>query len=258
MSPEMATPQDLETVHGLRAGLALIDARPQDILRIAFSRASAREVEPVTRVLRNKGVPCGLLPDDELDRLAKVQQHEGLYIETRPRTWHTPEALAEYLVKVQGVAIALDRVKNPYNVGAILRSAAFFGVEGMFLGVPALHAGLDAQAVRVAEGGAEHVMLARTPRLADSLAELRKKGVLVVGADGQARTDAMEFRFSRPAVLVMGHEREGLHDRVRAQCDAVVAIRGSGKVDSLNVAVAAGVLIGKLASAPAKATQRRP
>jgi tRNA G18 (ribose-2'-O)-methylase SpoU len=70
--------------------------------------------------------------------------------------------------------------------------------------------------------------------------------VRIVGADGQATTSARGFAFGRPAILVVGNEREGLGDRVRAQCDAVVAVRGSGAVESLNVAVAAGVLVAEM------------
>jgi tRNA G18 (ribose-2'-O)-methylase SpoU len=98
----------------------------------------------------------------------------------------------------------------------------------------------------VAEGGAEHLCLSRTTDLADTLRRLRARGVKVIGADGAAEASALGFAFSRPAVLVFGHEREGMGPRVRAQCDAVVAIRGTGAVESLNVAVAAGVMIAEL------------
>jgi len=142
--------------------------------------------------------------------------------------------------------MALDRVRNPYNVGAILRSAAFFGVAGVLLGAPAPHPGLATTAVRVAEGGVERLAMARTTDLAQTLAAMRARGIHVFGADGHAPTSALGFAFARPALLVVGHEREGLGDRIRAQCDALVAIPGGGGVDSLNVAVATGVLLAEL------------
>jgi tRNA G18 (ribose-2'-O)-methylase SpoU len=104
--------------------------------------------------------------------------------------------------------------------------------------------------VRVAEGGVEHLQLARTTDLADTLGRLRARGVRVVGADGQATSAAAGFTYGRPAVLVLGNEREGLGERVRAQCDAVVAVRGAGRVESLNVAVAAGVLMAEMTRRP--------
>ena len=140
----------------------------------------------------------------------------------------------------------MDRVRNPYNVGAVVRTAAFFGVEAVLVGASAPHPGLAPLALRVAEGGAEHVALARTTDLADTLARLRARGALVVGADGHAERAYHEHVFDRPAVLVLGHEREGLSPRIRGQCDAVVAIPGGGAVESLNVAVAAGILIGEM------------
>jgi RNA methyltransferase, TrmH family len=146
-----------------------------------------------------------------------------------------------------GAAIALDRVRNPQNIGAILRSAAFFGLEGAILGAPAPHSGLAPMAVRIAEGGAEHLSVARTTDLSDTLSRFRTRGIRVIGADQHGESSAFEFVFRRPAVLVLGNEREGLADGVRASCEALVAIRGSGAVESLNVAVAAGVLIAQLA-----------
>ncbi len=182
----------------------------------------------------------------ELDRIAESTHHEGLCVAVRPRRWLSTTELADVLVREKGTALALDRVRNPYNIGAILRSAAFFGVDAVLLGTPAPHPGLAPTAVRVAEGGAEHVPLARTTDLADTLARLRTRGVRVVGADGSATTGAAGFGFGRPTILVVGNEREGLGERVRAQCDAVVAVRGAGSVESLNVAVAAGVLIAEM------------
>jgi len=155
--------------------------------------------------------------------------------------------LAERLTSKSGGAIALDRVRNPYNIGAIVRTAAFFGVDAVVLGAPAPHPGLDPVAIRVAEGGAEQLLFSRTTDLAETLSRLRSKGVRVIGADGHSDRDAFAEPFGRPAVLVMGNEREGLGPRIRAQCDAIVRIRGTGAIESLNVGVAAGILIAHLA-----------
>jgi TrmH RNA methyltransferase len=206
------------------------------------------EVAELARWAASKRLDCKEASEGELDRIAESSHHEGLCVLARPRPWLPSGELAEVLARTRGFAVALDRVRNPYNVGAILRSAAFFGVDAALLGAPAPHPGLHPTAVRVAEGGVEHVPMARTTDLADTLARLRARGVRVVGADGHATTDARGFAFGRPALLVVGNEREGLGDRVRAQCDAVVAVRGSGAVESLNVAVAAGVLIAEIAA----------
>jgi TrmH RNA methyltransferase len=235
-----------ETIVGLRAGLAVFGRRPDDILRVGYGRATRGEVEPLLHWALARKVPCGELSDGELARIAASEPHEGLCVLARERRWATAQELGDALVKKGGTAVALDRVRNPYNIGAILRSAAFFGIDAILLGTPAPHPGLPPTAVRVAEGGAEQVLVARTTDLADTLARLRARKVRVVGADGHADRSALGFPFARPTVLVLGNEREGLGDRVRAQCDAIVAIPGSGAVESLNVAVAAGVLISEV------------
>lgn len=245
--PREAPPRPTgETIAGLRAGLAVFAKRPEDILRVGYGRSARGEVEALVRWALGRRIPCGELPDGELARIADGEPHEGLCVLAKERRWSSAPELGDALVRSGGTAIALDRVRNPYNIGAILRSAAFFGVDAALLGTPAPHPGLPPTAVRVAEGGAEHVLLARTTDLADTLGRLRAKKIRVVGADGQADRSALGYPFARPTILVLGNEREGLGERVRAQCDAIVAIPGSGAVESLNVAVAAGVLFAEL------------
>jgi tRNA G18 (ribose-2'-O)-methylase SpoU len=110
-------------------------------------------------------------------------------------------------------------------------------------------------AVRVAEGGAEHVVLARTTDLAATLGILKEKRVTVVGTDGRARASVFHFEFGRPAIVVLGHEREGLGERIRTHCDAVVRIPGTGAMESLNVGVAAGILIAEMLERRATASR---
>ena len=235
-------------IYGLRAGLAVCAARPDDVRRVAYAREVRSEIAGLLRsaVVPGRRLACAEVPPHELARMAQSQNHEGLCVVARPRRWASPADVAELLVRKRGAAIALDRVRNPYNVGAILRTAAFFGIDAALLGAIAPHPALAPDAVRVAEGGAERILLSRTTDLADTLSRLRARKVTIVGADGHADTSAIGFRFGRPALLVLGHEREGLGPRVRAQCDAIVAIPGSGAVESLNVAVAAGVLMAEL------------
>jgi tRNA G18 (ribose-2'-O)-methylase SpoU len=188
--------------------------------------------------------------DREVDRFAGSTHHEGLCVACRPRHWATVHDVADALTRSKGTAIALERVRNPYNVGAILRSAAFFGVDAVVLGAPAPHPGLAPTSVRVAEGGAEMLRLSRTTDLAETLARLRARGVTVVGAEASAKTSVFGFSWTRPAVLVVGHERDGLGPRVRARCDVLIGISGAGKMESLNVSVAAGVLIAEMLARP--------
>ncbi len=235
-----------EVVFGLRAALAVFATRRDDILRVAFGADTRGAVAELVRWAEARGLPCREMRDDDLARVAESEHHEGLCVVTRPRRWTSPSDLAEALVKRSGAAIALDRVRNPYNIGAILRSAAFFGLDAALLGAPAPHPALAPGAIRVAEGGVEHLLLTRTTDLVDTLSRLRARGVRIVGAESDGSVNAVGYSFSRPAVLVLGNEREGLSPRVRAVCDALVAIPGAHTVDSLNVSIAASVLMAEM------------
>ena len=241
-----AAPEGTEVLYGLRSGLAVFDRRRRDIRRVGFDPALRGELAELTRWAAGARVPCQEESERELAARAQSSQHEGLVLDVVPRRWLPARELAAELAKHPGVVVALDRVRNPQNVGAILRSAAFFGVKAVILGAPAPHPGLPPFALRVAEGGAEHLAFCRTTDLADTLGRLRGEGIAIIGADAHA-TGGLDAIGPRSAcVLVLGHEREGLGPRVKAECTGLVRIDGSGAIESLNVAVAAGVLLAEL------------
>lgn len=235
---------EVEIVTGLRACLAVLAVRAPSIRGAWIAperRDEARELFARLGRLAREATP------GELDRVAGTSLHEGVVLLTAPRRWASGKELRALMAPpAPRLAIALDRVRNPYNVGSILRSAAFFGVDAAVLGALAPHPGLTPDAVRVAEGGAEHLLLSRTTDLAGTLAQLRASGVRIYGAEADGAFDALSTDFVRPAVLVVGHEREGLSPRVREQCDAIVAVRGRGKVESLNVAIAASLVLARM------------
>lgn len=235
-----------ELLYGFRASLAILEKRPDDILELYFSPDLEPKLATTLRWAQSRKIPCYKQDPRELTRLTETNHHEGLCVLSKERRWLPPLQLAEQLLHRKGVAIALDRVRNPYNIGAILRSAAFFGLDAVLLGAPAPHPALARDAVRVAEGGAEHLALSRTTNLADSLKMLRSKGVHVLGAESDGGSTLVNYPFRKPTVVVMGNEREGIGDRIRAQCDALIAIQGNGSIGSLNVSIAASLVISEL------------
>jgi TrmH RNA methyltransferase len=234
-------------LYGLRCGLAVFERRRQDIRRIGYDATLSAELSELSRWAAEAGVPCRREAERELSTRAESNQHEGLVLDVAPRRWLPAKELGARLAREPGLVVALDRVRNPQNIGAILRSAAFFGAKAVVLGAPAPHPGLTALSQRVAEGGAEHLELCRTTDLADTLGRLKAtEGLSIIGADAHATSELGALRLGASSVLVLGHEREGLSPRIKAQCSSLVAIRGSGAIESLNVAVAAGVLLAAL------------
>lgn len=238
--------RETELIYGLRAVDAVLVVRPQDALELSFDPRAERNIAPVIERARAKGVRVSPTSEHELRSITRTHNHEGIALRAAPRRWTPAKDLANVLSNGRGTAVALDRVRNPYNIGAIVRSAAFFGIDAVLFGSRAPEPDLPEDAVRVAEGGAEHLALSRTTDLAETLKRLRESGVQIVGAESDGASSAVGFCFASKSVLVLGHEREGISERVRAQCDALVAIRGSGVIESLNVAIAASVMISEL------------
>ncbi|MEY2934218.1 MAG: hypothetical protein RL033_4967 [Pseudomonadota bacterium] len=238
-----------ELCYGLRAALATFERRRQDIRSVAFEAGAQGELTPLLRWADERGLPVRERSARDLATEADSNQHEGVLLQVRERSWVPAKELAAALLPERSLAVALDRVRNPQNIGAVLRSAAFFGAKAALLGAPAPHPGLSPFALRVAEGGAEHLLFSRTTDLADTLARLRSAGIHVIGADAHGTSSPEPLTIPGATLLVLGHEVEGLSPRIRAQCDALVRIEGSGAVESLNVAVAAGVLLSDLSRA---------
>ncbi len=256
--PQEKKPPVRETLYGLRAIRAVWVRRPQAIQKLGYAPELAESLEDLLAWARSAGVVAKPLGPRELEQAARTQNHEGLVAEVAERAWVSIAQLADALVDQNGAALALDRVRNPYNVGAILRSAAFFGLSGVVLGAPAPHPALAPDAVRVAEGGAEDLLLSRTTDLAPSLARLRARGIHVVGAESDGAVSLEGFSFPRPCVVVVGHEREGLSERVRATCEHLVSLPGGGLVGSLNVAVTSGIFAAALSSSASSFRGVRP
>ncbi len=176
--------------------------------------------------------------DEELERACGSPDHQGVIAEVEPYPYADPGSL---LADPEAVVLALDRVQDPRNLGAICRSAEVAGVSGVV--VPARHsAAVTAAACKASAGAVEHLAVARVRNLADWLAQAKRAGAWVYGAAAEAEGSYRAVDYAGRVVLVLGGEGKGLRPRVAASCDALVAIPRRGKVGSLNVSAAAAVL----------------
>jgi TrmH RNA methyltransferase len=229
----------IEKVYGLRAVLAVHAARPGDITRIAYGERARYELGELLREAAQRRVAYEERSDEDLERIAGSPHHEGVCIATLPRPLLEGRALVERAAS--GLTLALDGVTNPHNLGAIVRSMAWFGAGTLVL-PPSAGPALTPAAVRVAEGGAEHVAIGRA-EIAPLLAAVRARGSTIAAADARGTIDARRYAFRGRTVLVMGAERTGVREATLAEADVVLSIGGAQRVESLNVSVAAGVLL---------------
>jgi 23S rRNA (guanosine2251-2'-O)-methyltransferase len=178
------------------------------------------------------------LSDEELERRCGSPDHQGVIAEVEPYPYADPGAL---LGEDEAFVVALDRIQDPRNLGAICRSAEAAGAAGVV--VPERHsAGITAAVCKASAGAVEHLPVARVGNLADWLEGAKRDGAWVYGADADAEMAYTEPDLSGRVVLVLGGEQKGLRPRVAATCDALISIPRRGRVDSLNVSAAATVL----------------
>lgn len=234
------TRDPLDRVYGLAAALAAFEARPDAVARIAHTQELRLPLREVLRQAAKRRIAYREVTTDELSRMCDSQHHEGVCVWVR-RGRAASLADAIQAVGESGGMFALDAVENPHNVGAIVRTAAYFGIGAVLVqtegGRP-----LPASALRIAEGGSEHVCVTVGSSLPHALSELRRVGFQIVGTDVRGGEPLGAHQFAQRSVIVLGNERSGLSEDVHGLCDEIVIIPGADKLDSLNVSVAAGIL----------------
>jgi 23S rRNA (guanosine2251-2'-O)-methyltransferase len=176
---------------------------------------------------------------DELERIAGSPEHQGIVAEVDPYPYVDPGALLD---AEDALVLVLDQIQDPHNLGAACRAAEVAGATGVV--IPERRAAAVTAAVAKASAGAvEHLPIARVRNLADWIAEAKQAGAWVYGAEAGSMTSYTEVDLKGRCVLVLGGEGGGIRPRVRESCDAIVSIPVRGQIDSLNVSVAAAILL---------------
>jgi TrmH RNA methyltransferase len=235
-------------VCGLNAVAALGEYHPERIHRLFLREDRLQRLSGLCKILADQKKPYKLCEDEELERICKSSHHQGtVAMIDEPLV----EALSrEDLDRWSGegkTGLILVSVGNDHNLGAIVRSAAFFGAAYVILSTADEAARLTTSAYRVAEGGMEHVEF-RT--LTNPLGFLKSaaKALVIIGADHRARLRIRDLRTiiagHPPGIaLALGNEENGLPPEIKERCTALVRIPGTGVMESLNVAQAATLFL---------------
>jgi 23S rRNA (guanosine2251-2'-O)-methyltransferase len=202
----------------------------------------AREVESLSDSLQ---VPLLRTSADAMARRCGTGEHQGLAAKMPPFPYWTEAELLEHR-RGGRCYLILDALQDPYNFGAILRSAEVFGVRGVFVGTER-QSEVTSLVARSSAGAVNHVPLVRTDDLVGLIGRLQERGVRVVGATGIGGCDSFTYEFRRTTALVIGNEGSGVCPELLGQCDALVRIPQFGTVGSLNAGVAAGILLYEMA-----------
>ncbi len=248
--PPAAKPSDeTEIVLGRNPVLECLRAdAPATALFVALgAEADERLTESVTRAA-DRGIPILEVPRTDLDRISANGLHQGIALQVPPYSYVHPDdllAAARHDVR-PALLVALDNISDPRNLGAIIRSVAAFAGHGVLI-PQRRSASVTAVAWRTSAGAAARVPVSRATNLTRTLKDWAAAGLQVVGLDADGDTTLDELDGSGPIVVVVGSEGKGLSRLVRENCDAVVSIPMAGPTESLNAAVAAGVVLAEVA-----------
>ena len=191
---------------------------------------------------RQNSIPVRFLPRVELDRLASSGSHQGVVAVTSSKHYADLDDVVAAKRGTYSLVVVLDGIEDPHNLGAILRTADACGADGVL--IPERRAaGITGTVAKVSAGASEHLPVAKVTNIARTLADLKAKGLWIVGLDERGQQSYEEIDYKMDCAVVLGAEGKGLHDLVSKKCDFLVSIPMLGKVPSLNVSVAAGVML---------------
>ncbi len=237
-----------DVVYGLIPVLEALRAGKRQIEEITIvDGAKPERLRHLLELARELRVPVRRVPRIELDRTLGDVSHQGVAARIAGARYTDADELLEALEAKLGtedppLVLGLDGIEDPRNMGSILRTAECAGVHGVF--IPERRAtGLTEVVAKVAAGALEYVSVARVTNLVRLIEQLKERNIWVVGAAANAQAAYTEWNWTLPVAIVLGNEGHGLHRLVSERCDALVKIPVSGSLESLNVSVAAGVLL---------------
>jgi 23S rRNA (guanosine2251-2'-O)-methyltransferase len=215
---------------------ALRANRPLDRILIAKGAGGPR-LQEIIEMARKGAVPVRFEPRPSLDRLAGSSAHQGVVALGAAQKYADLDTAAE-----GELVVVLDGVEDPHNLGAIIRTAHAAGASAIV--IPERRAaGVTDVVAKAAAGALEHLPVVRVTNINRALEDMKKRGYWIYGLDERGAEDYDRVTYSSPTALVLGGEGKGLHEQVKKHCDVLVRIPLEGKISSLNVSVAAGVVL---------------
>lgn len=228
---------------GFHAVLGVLESdRPVDALWLQQDRRDSR-MQKIRRAAQRRGIRFDLVPRLRLDRVSEGSAHNGCAIRSAPIDFVPLDALV-VAVDLPARLLLLDDVADPHNLGAVIRTAAAFAVDGLVIAGPSAPP-LGGAVAKAAAGLLGRVPVARARVAADVLSRLRDLDYWVFAADAEG-TPLTDVRSSPRWVMCMGAEEKGLRAKTRSQVDEFVAIPMADGVESLNLSVSAGILLWEL------------
>lgn len=237
----------MNIIYGLNSVSEALKARGRGFewVGVAKERHDLR-LQRVIEECRRISVPVRFLPRVELDRLAATGAHQGVVAVTSAKQYADLDDVVASKRGEYSLIVVLDGVEDPHNLGAVLRTADAAGADGVV--IPERRAaGITGTVAKASAGASEHLPVAKVTNISRTVEELKSRNIWTVGLDerGTQSYDSVDYKMD--CAVVLGAEGKGLHDLVKKKCDFLVSIPMLGNVPSLNVSVAAGVVLYEIA-----------
>jgi len=237
----------MQIIFGIHAVEEALAARGRgfDYVAVVPGRGDAR-IQKIAQLCRETGVPLRPIPRDQLTRLAKTANHQGVVAVTAEKKYEDVENILARKRAQHAFLLVLDGIEDPHNLGAIIRTAEGAGADGIV--IPERRAvGVTPTVVKASAGASEHLPIARVTNLGRALEYLKSRNIWTVGLDERGSQLYDQIDYKMDCALVSGAEGHGLHEQVRKKCDFLVSIPMLGKLPSLNVSVAAAIVMYEVA-----------
>lgn len=241
--PEKADSNSNGVIFGVLPVIEALRANARRIEKVLVAEgAREKRLNEVFEIARSNGVMVDRVSREALSRITGPDvNHQGVAAIAASAEYTPVDQLLDGAAD-PALLVVLDGVEDPRNLGAVLRTAECSGVDGVI--IPERRAvGLTDTVAKSAAGATEHVKVAKVANLNRLIEELKTRSIWVVGTSGDATMDYTEWDWKQPSALVLGAEGSGLHRLVAENCDMLVKIPMYGKIESLNVSVAAGVVL---------------
>jgi 23S rRNA (guanosine2251-2'-O)-methyltransferase len=232
------------TIFGVLPVLEALRANARKIDRIAIAEgARERRLQEVIELARSNGIRTDRVLRETLERYVGPEtNHQGVVAFASAAEYADVDEILAASGDEPSLIVILDGVEDPRNLGAVLRSVECSGADGVI--IPERRAvGLTETVSKSSAGATEYVKVAKVTNLNRVIEDLKERNIWVVGTSGDAATDYTDWDWRQPSALVLGAEGSGLHRLVAENCDVLVKIPMYGKIDSLNVSVAAGIIL---------------
>ena len=237
----------MNVIYGMNSVAEALKARARafEWVGVAKERHDLR-LQRIIEDCRKISIPVRFLPRVELDRMASTGAHQGVVAVTSAKQYTDLDDVIAAKRGQYSLIVVLDGVEDPHNLGAILRTADAAGADGVV--IPERRAaGITGTVAKASAGASEHLPVAKVTNISRTIEELKSRGLWIAGLDERGTQSYDKVDYKMDCAVVLGAEGKGLHDLVKKKCDFLISIPMMGKVPSLNVSVAAGVVLYEVA-----------